>query len=77
MLLGRGFMPSSSGRAWAATVPVVDASRSLADVVPLVSRGRAALVTDRGALAGLLTSEDVAHAAELAAAEPPRHRWSA
>lgn len=46
-------------------VPVVEADRLLADVVPLVSGGQAALVTDHGTLVGVLTSEDIARATEL------------
>ena len=55
----------------ASVVPVVEAGAPLADVAPAIARGGLALVVDDGLLVGVVSTDDVTHASEVAALSPP------
>lgn len=52
-------------------VPIVEAATPLADVAAAIARGGLALVVDNGLLVGVVSTDDVAHAGEVAALSAP------
>jgi Zn-dependent protease/CBS domain-containing protein len=53
-------------------VPVVEADQPLADVAAAIARDRLALVVDNGQLVGVVSTDDVTHASEIATLYHPR-----
>ena len=54
-----------------ARVPVVEVSQPLVDVAPIIVRGGLAVVVDNGRLVGVLSSDDLLRATELASLRQP------
>jgi hypothetical protein len=53
-------------------VPVVEADQPLADVAAGIARGWLTLVVDKGLLVGVVSTDDLTHATEIATLSLPR-----
>jgi hypothetical protein len=53
-------------------VPIVEADQPLADVAASIAQGWLTLVVDNGILVGVLSTDDLTHASEIARLSLPR-----